>query len=199
MIRRLVLAVLLVVAAIAILVSRRSSPPASAPAGDMGTLLPDSIAAQPAADPGVSWTPPAAWASGPARPLRLATYRPGSAPPAGSGPATECAVFYFGDGAGGTVDDNVDRWVAQFEGSPNPRRTRLRAGGLDVVRVEIDGAFLAPGDDMRSRGRHAGWKLLGAIVQGPRGPVFFKFTGPAAVVSAEAVAFDAMLATLASR
>lgn len=156
--------------------------------------LPDSIVTRPAEDPGVHWTPPATWSRGEPRPMRLATYRP----PTEAGAVAECAVFYFGEGVGGSVDDNVDRWVAQFVGSPNPTRKRLTVNGLDVTRVEIAGVYLDPGTDMRSQGQQKDWMVLGAIVAGPRGPVFFKFTGPAAAVRAAAPQFDAMLSSLAA-
>ena len=49
---------------------------------------------------------------------------------------------------------------------------------------------------MQSQGTKPGWRLLGAIVQGPHGPVFFKLTGPAATVGRAEHDFDAMLASL---
>jgi hypothetical protein len=41
-----------------------------------------------------------------------------------------------------------------------------------------------------------GFKLLGAIVQGKEGAVFFKFTGPAKTVEAAQKAFEALLASV---
>jgi hypothetical protein len=41
-----------------------------------------------------------------------------------------------------------------------------------------------------------GYRLLGAIVEGPQGAVFFKFTGPAKTVAAGQATFDKMLETL---
>jgi hypothetical protein len=38
--------------------------------------------------------------------------------------------------------------------------------------------------------------MLGAIVQGPQGPVFFKLTGPVGTVRGAAKDFDALLASL---
>jgi hypothetical protein len=38
-----------------------------------------------------------------------------------------------------------------------------------------------------------GSKLIGAVVEGPGGPWFFKISGPAATVSAAEPEFDAML------
>ncbi len=196
MIRRIAVLLLALVFALEFVAWRRSRAPVPETPTPRVAGLPDSIVTAPASDPGVGWTPPGAWKVEPARSMRLATYRFGGP---GRDAGAECAVFYFGDGIGGSVDDNVDRWAAQFVGAPNPRRRVLRVSGLDVTRVDIGGTFLAPGADMRSQGQLPDWKLLGAIVQGPRGLVFFKFTGPAAQVVAGTPEFDAMLATIVSR
>ena len=71
--------------------------------------------------------------------------------------------------------------------------------GLRVTRVEIAGTFLAPDSEMQSQGKRPGWKLLGAIVEGPEGAVFFKFTGPAHVIDPAAKDFDGLLASLEKR
>ncbi len=62
---------------------------------------------------GISWSIPSGWSEHPPRQMRVATY----VVPATSGDAEggECAVFYFGNDQGGTVDANIERWVAQFE------------------------------------------------------------------------------------
>ncbi|HXS81865.1 MAG TPA: hypothetical protein VN896_04030 [Methylomirabilota bacterium] len=144
---------------------------------------------------GIRWTAPAGWHAGGERPMRLATYTVGPDPHH----VAECAVFHFGAGQGGGVDDNIDRWVGQFEGTPGSSRRTMTVHGLNVTRVEIAGTFLAPGADMQSQGRLPAWKLLGAIVEGPQGPVFFKFTGPANVIDGAAQEFDALLASLEKR
>jgi hypothetical protein len=70
-------------------------------------------------------------------------------------------------------------------------------GGLTVKLVEVDGDYLAPsGPMMESSGTKTGWMLKGAIVEGPNGNVFFKFTGPKKVIEAAAKDFDGMLASL---
>jgi hypothetical protein len=191
------LAVLLVVAVFALefVAWRRSVAPAAKTAPAQVHGLPDSVLAREPEDPGMHWTKPPAWTLGPERPMRSATYLL----PARDDRAAECAVFFFGEGAGGTVDDNVDRWVAQFVGAPNPVRKRLTVQGLDVTRVEIEGTYLDPGSDMRSKGQLKNWMVLGAIAVGPRGPVFFKLTGPARDVRQASVDFDGMLSTLAPR
>jgi len=145
---------------------------------------------------GIQWRTPKGWRDAGPRAMRLATYLVGGPDPQLTG---ECAVFHFGPGMGGGVDENIERWVGQFEGSPNVARRVLTVHGLHVSRVEIAGTFLAPGADMQSQGRMAGWKLLGAIVEGPEGAVFFKFTGPARVIDGATHDFDGLLASLEKR
>jgi len=61
---------------------------------------------------GIQWTVPSRWTSGAGSSMRVATY---SVPGPKSASAGECAVFFFGAGQGGSVDDNVARW-AKLEG-----------------------------------------------------------------------------------
>jgi hypothetical protein len=169
------------------------APPATAPAPaapDHPAPAPDDVAAA----SGIMWTVPAGWRTGAPRAMRLATYKIGGDDPRLS---AECAVFYFGQGLGGGVDENIDRWAGQFSGTPNSARTVLTEHGMKVTRVEIAGTFLAPGVDMQSQAQLNGWKLLGAIVEGPKGNVFFKLTGPADMLDRTADDFDGLLASLA--
>ena len=145
---------------------------------------------------GIKWQAPKAWREGGPRPMRLATYFYGGPDPETT---AECAVFHFGPGMGGGIDDNIERWVGQFEGSPNYARRVLTERGMKVTRVEIAGTFLAPDSEMQSQGKRPSWKLLGAIVEGPQGAVFFKFTGPAAVIGRATRDFDGLLASLEKR
>jgi hypothetical protein len=187
MIRWLAVAFVVLVAALSLFAWRRSVAPAPNASMPPSAGAPAAGSMGGAEDPGVHWTRPSNWDQGGDRPMRLATYVP-------AGTSAECAVFYFGEGQGGNVDDNVDRWVGQFSGAPNPRRVHSKVNGLEVTRVEVRGTYLDPGMDMKSQGERPDWMLLGAIVQGPHGPVFFKFTGPAAEVSSARHDFDAMLA-----
>jgi hypothetical protein len=143
---------------------------------------------------GVQWTVPARWTAGAGSAMRVATY----VVPATKGAAAgECAVFFFGPGQGGGIDDNVARWGKQFEGAPAPKRTAATVAGLRVTRAEVAGTYLAPGGPtMQSTGKKAGYRLMGAIVEAPGGNVFFKLTGPAATVGAAQADFDALVASL---
>jgi len=168
------------------------------PAGGAGSPAPAEPAptADAAAIAGIKWTVPAGWREGGARAMRLATFMVGGPAPETS---AECAVFYFGPGLGGGVDENIQRWTGQFAPTPNSSRRELTVHGMKVTRVEIAGTYLAPGVDMKSQGELAAWKLLGAIVEGPKGAVFFKYTGPAGVIDRSADDFDGLLGSLEKR
>jgi hypothetical protein len=143
---------------------------------------------------GVKWTVPASWKLEAGRPMRVATY---TIPSAGS-EAGECGVFFFGSGQGGGVDENLNRWISQFEGGAPPRKSEKTVGGFKVHLVDVAGTYLAPGGPMmQSQGKKPGYRLLGAIVEAPNGMVFFKCTGPAATISKAQADFDRMIGSLA--
>ena len=69
---------------------------------------------------------------------------------------------------------------------------------MKVTLVQVAGAYLAPaGPMMQSSGKKENFRLLGAIVEGPEGSVFYKFTGPAKTVSGAEGEFSAMVESLA--
>src|SRR5512140_3343256 len=122
---------------------------------------------------GISWTAPATWKADAPRPMRAATY----VVPAAKGDAEggECGVFYFGQGQGGSVEQNIQRWVGQFEGAKPPTPKKEKLGGFDVTTVEVEGTYASSmGGPMAPKTPKPGFKLLGAIVEAPGGNVFFK-------------------------
>ena len=105
---------------------------------------------------------------------------------------------YFGGGQGGDIDMNIQRWGSQFEDAGEAQKSSSQVNGMNVTRVEIAGTYLAPGGPMmESQGKKENHRLLGAIVEGPEGTVFFKFTGPAKTIDAAKGEFDAMLGSIA--
>ena len=145
---------------------------------------------------GIHWSIPKRWSEQGQRPMRVATY----AIPAAEGDAEtgECAVYYFGKDQGGTVDQNIERWISQFEPSGVPARSVKDVNGMKVTLVQVAGAYLAPaGPMMQSSGKKENFRLLGAIVEGPEGLVFYKFTGPAKTVAGAEGEFSAMVESLA--
>ena len=145
---------------------------------------------------GISWTVPAAWKADAQRPMRLATYT--------VAPGAECAVYFFGSGQGGSVDANLDRWIGQFQqpdGKPSKSAAKIAKRTIHawpVTTVDVSGAYSGMGGPMAQSGSPAmpGYRMLAAIVEGPQGSVFFKFTGPAAAIAANQPAFQKMLESL---
>ena len=147
---------------------------------------------------GVQWSIPKRWSDQGARQMRVATY---TIPAAQGDPEpAECAVFYFGSSQGGGTDMNIDRWVGQFETSNLPARSSREIDGMKVTLVQIAGTYLSPGGPMmESQGKKENYRLLGAIVEGSQGSVFFKLTGPAKTVGECEGEFDAMIGSIAKQ
>ena len=165
-------------------------PPGGMPPGGAAVAEPPADAS-----PGLAWKVPANWNTLEPRAMRLATY--GIPALAGDSEGAECAVFYFGPSQGGGVQENLDRWVGQFEHPSQPERSNSQVAGFKVWRVRVNGDYLAPsGPMMQSTGTKKGYSLLGAIVEGPNGAVFFKMTGPFKTVHNSVKEFDDMLKTL---
>jgi hypothetical protein len=114
---------------------------------------------------------------------------------AGDGEDAECAVFM---NIGGGVQANIDRWVGQFEktdGAPIQRQDAIN--GLLVTTVDVSGTFKGGGAAMgQSSASKSGFRLLGAIAQGPEGEVYFKLTGPTKTIATAQGEFQAMLQSL---
>jgi hypothetical protein len=142
---------------------------------------------------GVKWTAPAGWKSEGPRPMRAATYL--IAPAAGDHDTAECAVYFFGQGQGGGIEDNIARWQGQFKGAKTAGAPRERTvHGLKVTTLDISGEYTGMGGPMAPQASSKpGYRLLGAIVQAPGGNLFVKFTGPAATIASNQAKFEQLL------
>ena len=117
------------------------------------------------------------------------------------GPAT-LTVFYFGEGQGASIEANLDRWLGEVR-QPDGRTSRdaarietrdVRGIRITVVDVTgIHGGMSPSGEAAPDRPNH---RLLGAIAVGPRGPVFFKLTGPVETVASADASFMELLDSL---
>src|SRR6185436_4532218 len=124
---------------------------------------------------GLQWTTPEGWKNQGALPMRVATYA--VAPSAGDKTGGECAVFYFGSGQGGSIDANLERWKGQFQGpggKPAAAQIAKRSlHGLSMTTIDTSGEYSGMSGPMAGSSQVApGYRLLGAIVEGPRGNVF---------------------------
>jgi len=146
---------------------------------------------------GLTWTAEAPLvARAPSMQMRAAEYAV-----AGEGaPEAVLSVFHFGAGMGGSVADNVARWVGQVQGpngGPAEARTAQRiVNDLPVTMVEAEGTMSTGMPGGPAAPAMAAGKLIGAIVEGPQGLVFFKFSGPAATVDRGRDAFEALVASI---
>lgn len=145
---------------------------------------------------GIRWTAPSNWKSQGDRPMRVATYQVPAA--AGDPEGGECGVYYFGQGQGGSADANVDRWVGQFQqASGKPKVEKRTIHGLTVTTVDVSGTYTGMGGPRAPQAApKQGFRLLGAVVEGTQGSLFFKFAGPAKTVAQNQTAFEKMLSTL---
>lgn len=128
--------------------------------------------------------------------MRVAEYAVPDAPDA---PLT---VFFF-PGQGGAVEANVERWIGQFkqpDGSSSKDAAQVQhteVEGVKVTRVEVRGVYgggmTLPGQEPKTL---EDGMMLAAIAEGAEGPVFFKWVGPAKLLSDHEPAFDALIASI---
>jgi hypothetical protein len=143
---------------------------------------------------GLHLVPPEGWEQvEPASRMRAAQFRlPSSDPGLADG---EVAIFHFGVGGGGGLEDNLRRWANQFvqEDGADPwtraKLDTLKVGELTVITIEITGRYQSGGMLGGMPKDEPGWRLLGAIVRGPGGPWYIKGVGPEKVMNAHEEAF----------
>src|SRR5580765_8980957 len=94
----------------------------------------------------LTFTPPAGWkSSNPTSSMRVAEFTLPRA--AGDADDAQLIVYYFG-GSGGSVDANIQRWMAQMQqpdGKPiaDAKRTSRTVNGLSVTLVDVAGTYVA--------------------------------------------------------
>lgn len=139
---------------------------------------------------GITFMPPLAWEELGASGMRQAQYR--LAPVGDDEEAGEVNIFYFGPASGGGVEANLDRWLGQMVmpdgGDPGTaaERSTFTADGMQGHVISVDGTYMSGG--MRPMGGEKtpkeGHRLVGVVLEGPQGSLFFKLTGPAATAAA---------------
>lgn len=143
----------------------------------------------------ISWIdPPGLQRVAPKNAMRKASYEVPKA--AGDTENGELAVFYFGPGQGGGIEQNVSRWVKQFSDiqPSDVKRADRQANGLREHTVQIvNGTYDGGMPGMGPSGPKKNYALEGAIVESPSGAYFFKMTGPAKTIAAAHGAFMQLL------
>ncbi|HEX4128963.1 MAG TPA: hypothetical protein VHZ24_02890 [Pirellulales bacterium] len=108
-------------------------------------------------------------------------------------------------GAGGSIDDNINRWCGQFE-QPDGSNTRDKAvikkhaiAGQDVTVVDISGTYDDRPPFAAAKGtQRPDYRMLAAIIETkragqPTGNYFIKFYGPGKTVGQNEAAFKKMI------
>ena len=122
------------------------------------------------------------------------------------GEEAELIIYYFGENGAGSVDDNLDRWLGQFQqadGKPSKQVAKIektKIAGQDATTVSVTGRYVAsmmPGGgdtvDKQDQG------LLAAIVASPSGPYYFKLVGAKKTIDANTAKWKAMLGSMKLR
>ncbi|HVG19350.1 MAG TPA: hypothetical protein VNI02_09865 [Blastocatellia bacterium] len=132
---------------------------------------------------------PDGWvAEQPAGTMRVAQYKL----PRAEGDTTDAAlaVFYFGQGQGGSVEANLDRWVGQMQqpdGSSSKSKAKTETtsvNGMPVTLLDVTGTYTesmmggAGGQQIQGPAR-----MRAAVIETPRGAYYVKLVGPEKTVS----------------
>ncbi|MES1258276.1 MAG: hypothetical protein ABUS51_07590 [Acidobacteriota bacterium] len=137
---------------------------------------------------GLKWAAPAGWISKGSAPMRAATYTVQDA---------ECVVYFFGEGQGGSVEANINRWKGQFtvNGQAAPAKISKRTlHGLPATLMDVTGVYAGmAGPMMTPQAPKPDVRMLAAIIEGSGGNIFVKFTGPAKTIAANQSKFEQMI------
>ena len=147
---------------------------------------------------GITFTPASQWQDFGPSGMRAASYAYGPLEP--DKDSATMAVFHFGPGQGGTIADNIQRWIKQFS-LPDGRdpataaiRYERQVAGYPAHVVTLYGIYnqsirpMSPEKIAREN-----YRLVAIIVEAPGGNVFFKLTGPDKTAKIMIEAFIAMI------
>jgi hypothetical protein len=110
-------------------------------------------------------------------------------------------------GAGGSIDDNISRWIAQFA-QPDGKKSKDKAkidkkkvGGVPVHIVDLAGTYKDMPGGPFAGGKtvdRPNYRMLGAIIAGGPsiGNYFIKFYGPEEILKENEKAFGKMIESL---
>jgi len=109
----------------------------------------------------------------------------------------------FNPSIGGGVEANLMRWRGQFstpDGQPIPDagvvRASFEANGLKVTIIDVAGRYTGMAMMGAPTAPKDNYRMLGAIVETPDGPWYFKATGPGDTMGAQREAFVQFMHTV---
>ncbi|MEX2138722.1 MAG: hypothetical protein WD894_05635 [Pirellulales bacterium] len=111
--------------------------------------------------------------------------------------------------AGGSIEDNINRWIGQFKKPDAKTKSRQhvekrKVAGLEVEIVDLAGTYRDMPGGPRAGGKaidRENYRMLGAIIPGGPsiGNYFIKFYGPAELVKENEKAFHTMIESLSKK
>lgn len=155
---------------------------------------------------GVTATIPGEWSSQPPiGQFRVAQY---GLPKAGADTGNALLlVFHFGKGGGGSVEDNVKRWVGMMQQPDGvdvrkvSKRATLERPKLRITTVEVPGTYLDKpfpfSPDITER---PNYRMLAAIIEttdeAGEGPFYLRIVGPTKTIEAAKPGWEKLIASL---
>jgi len=119
--------------------------------------------------------------------------------PATEGDATNGRLTMMA--AGGSVKDNVKRWVGQFDPAGLKKEIKdVEVKGLKVHKVKLGGTYNDRRGPFAPATKKSDYLMLGAIIEMKSGGLYFvKFYGPEKTVAANEKGFEGLLQSLESK
>jgi hypothetical protein len=116
----------------------------------------------------------------------------------GEGEGGEVVAFYFGPGIGGTAKENIEAWIGTiFNAEGHPAAAEVKhhqIGGFKISQVVIFGTYnqvvTLPGVPPEPKSNYG---LLGAVIENPGGNIYWRFTGPEPLITANLPLFDRVI------
>jgi hypothetical protein len=115
------------------------------------------------------------------------------------GEGGEVVVFYFGAGVGGSAKENIEAWIGTMsnpEGhsAASELKHRQSVTGFKISQVVIFGTYnqavTEPGVPPQMKTNYG---LLGAVIDNPQGNIYWRFTGPEALIAATLPLFNKVI------
>jgi hypothetical protein len=126
---------------------------------------------------------------------------------AGDTAVTQLIVFHFGRGGGGTVEDNVKRWMGLMSAPAGTDPAKLSGRklverkGLKVTTVDLTGTYQErPFPMAQTFTPRPSYRMLAAIVEttgdGGDGPYYLRIVGPEKTVTAAKAGWDELVGSI---
>lgn len=113
----------------------------------------------------------------------------------------EVVVLYFGPGIGGNAQQNIEAWInTMVDAAGHPAAAEKKhhlTAGFDISQVAIFGTYNQvvpiPGVPPQPRMNYG---LLGAVIEGKQGNIYWRFTGPETLITANLPIFTKAIDSL---